>query len=215
MNYKLDYSKYAPQLASGDAKNFLMAASSPLERARRSLARNSAAPPTDKPQTAPAPVPPPRKDKPQPRLPQEQRRPAPPPKRRRKRPPVILAAITGLLLSAIVLLAATGLYGAYCYSQNLPGDTNARASTAMYCLAVFVGCFWASAMVKRQSLKPILFIGGVYMLLSLAISWHMFTLADFKITMILLKILLTAAAAALGYLLSLIPYLINKALKHK
>ena len=132
-----------------------------------------------------------------------------------KRPPVFLATFTGLLLSAVVLLAATGLYGAYCYSQGLPGDTNVRASTLMYSLAVFFGCFWASAMVKRQSLKPLFFIGSIYIILSLVISYQLLDLADFKPMMILLKVLLTAGAALLGYFLSLIPYLINKRKKNR
>lgn len=134
--------------------------------------------------------------------------------KRVKRPPIITATVTGLLLSAIVLLAATGLYGAYCYAHGTYGDVNVTASTALYALAVFVGCFWASAVVKRRSKLPPIIIGAVYILISLVISARLFELADFKLLMVFQKILFTAVAGFAGYALSLIPYLINRAIKH-
>lgn len=209
--YRIDYSKPAPAMASG-VSNFLLPVSS-LERARRNLAREA-----ESKDTPPKASPPPPRPLPRPEPPQE-----PPKKARRtakksgkpKRPPVIIASITGLLASAIILLAATGLYGAYCFSRGLPGDVNVYASTAMYCLSVFCGSFWAGAVVKRQSLAPVCVIGGTYMVISIAVSLHLFGLAEFKFTMILFKIVLTAAAALLGFALSLIPYLINRAIKRK
>lgn len=132
-----------------------------------------------------------------------------------KQPKVVAATISGLIFSFIVLLAETGLWGFYCYSRTLPGDTNAQASTFMYCLAVFAGSFWAAAVVKRRSLKPSLIICGVFLALSLLISLHLFSWQEVKIKMLLLKILLTIAAAACGFVLSLVPYLINKSIKQK
>lgn len=135
--------------------------------------------------------------------------------RRAKRPPVIIATITGLLLSAIVLLAITGLYGAYCYSQGRHGDASVTASTAMYATAVFVGCFWSAAVVRRQSKLPPIIIGAVFIILSLVISARLFSPADFKLLMIVQKILFTAVAGFAGWALSLIPYLIGRARKRK
>ncbi len=132
-----------------------------------------------------------------------------------KQPKVVTATISGLIFAAIVLLAETGIWGFYCYSRTLPGDTNVQASTFMYCLAVFAGSFWAAAVVKRRSLKPSLFICGVFLGLSLLISLHLFSWQEIKLTMLLLKILLTFAAAAGGFVLSLVPYLINKSIKKK
>lgn len=133
---------------------------------------------------------------------------------RRKRTPVTAAIISGLICSAIVLLTEVGIWGLYCYSRGLPGDTNVTASTFMYCFAVFAGCFWAGAVVKRRSLRPVLVLCGVFMALSLLVSLRLFSLAEFKIKMILLKLLFTVIAALLGFVLSLAPYLINKAIKH-
>ena len=132
-----------------------------------------------------------------------------------KQPKVVTATISGLIFAAIVLLAETGIWGFYCYSRTLPGDTNVQASTFMYCLAVFAGSFWAAAVVKRRSLKPSLFICGVFLGLSLLISLHLFSWQEIKLKMLLLKILLTFAAAAGGFVLSLVPYLINKSIKKK
>lgn len=132
-----------------------------------------------------------------------------------KQPKVVIATISGLIFAAIVLLAETGIWGFYCYSRTLPGDTNVQASTFMYCLAVFAGSFWAAAVVKRRSLKPSLFICGVFLGLSLLISLHLFSWQEIKLKMLLLKILLTFAAAAGGFVLSLVPYLINKSIKKK
>ena len=132
-----------------------------------------------------------------------------------KQPKVVTATISGLIFAAIVLLAETGIWGFYCYSRTLPGDTNVQASTFMYCLAVFAGSFWAAAVVKRRSLKPSLFICGVFLGLSLLISLHLFSWQEIKLKMLLLKILLTFAAAAGGFVLSLVPYLINKSSKKK
>ena len=132
-----------------------------------------------------------------------------------KQPKVVAATISGLVFAAIVLLAETGIWGFYCYSRTLPGDTNVQASTFMYCLAVFAGSFWAAAVVKRRSLKPSLFICGVFLGLSLLISLHLFSWQEIKLKMLLLKILLTFAAAAAGFVLSLVPYLINKTKKKK
>ena len=132
-----------------------------------------------------------------------------------KQPKVVTATISGLIFAAIVLLAETGIWGFYCYSRTLPGDTNVQASTFMYCLAVFAGSFWAAAVVKRRSLKPSLFICGVFLGLSLLISLHLFSGQEIKLKMLLLKILLTFAAAAGGFVLSLVPYLINKSIKKK
>lgn len=210
--YSIDYSKPAPALASS-AGDFLLRVSS-LERARRNLAREA-----ERKDAPPKSAPPPPKPIPRPEPPQEDE----PPKARRtvkkrskpKRPPVIIAIISGLLVSAIILLAATGLYGTYCFSRGLPGDVNVYASTAMYCLAVFCGSFWAGAVVKRQSLVPVYVIGGAYLVTSIAVSLHLFGLAEFKFTMLLFKIVLTAAAALLGFALSLIPYLINRAIKRQ
>lgn len=213
--YSIDYSKPAPALASS-AGDFLLRVSS-LERARRNLAREAErkdAPPQSAP---PPPKPVPRPEPPQEDEPPKARRTAPKrskPKRP-KRPPVIIAIISGLLVSAIILLAATGLYGTYCFSRGLPGDVNVYASTAMYCLAVFCGSFWAGAVVKRQSLVPVCVIGGAYLLTSIAVSMHLFGLSEFKFTMLLFKIVLTAASALLGFALSLIPYLINRAIKRQ
>ena len=103
--------------------------------------------------------------------------------------------------------------GSYCYSHTLPGDTNVKASTFMYCFALFAGNFWAGAVVRRRSLKPGLIICGVFLALSLIISLNLFSWREIKIKMFLLKIVLTAAAAAAGFILSLVPYLINKAIK--
>ena len=128
---------------------------------------------------------------------------------------ILLITISGLIFAAIVLLAETGIWGFYCYSRTLPGDTNVQASTFMYCLAVFAGSFWAAAVVKRRSLKPSLFICGVFLGLSLLISLHLFSWQEIKLKMLLLKILLTFAAAAGGFVLSLVPYLINKSIKKK
>ncbi len=208
--YSIDYSKPAPALASG-AGDFLLRVSS-LERARRNLAREAER------KTAPAAPPP--QPLPRPEPPQNDTE---PPRQRRtakksdkpKRPPVIIASVTGLLVSAVILLAATGLYGAYCFSRGLPGDVNVYASTAMYCLAVFCGSFWAGAVVKRQSLVPLYVIGAVYLITSVAVSLHLFELSEFKFTMLLFKIVLTAGAALLGFVLSLIPYLINRAIKRR
>lgn len=135
--------------------------------------------------------------------------------RKAKQPKVIAATISGLLVAAIVLLAECGLWGFYCYSHNIPGDTNVNASTFMYCLAVFAGNFWAGAMVRRRTLKPSLIICGVFLLASLVISLNLFSWREIKIKMFLLKILLTLAAATLGFILSLAPYLVNKALKRR
>lgn len=132
-----------------------------------------------------------------------------------KQPKIVTATISGLIFAAIVLLAETGIWGFYCYSRTLPGDTNVQASTFMYCLAVFAGSFWAAAVVKRRSLKPSLFICGVFLGLSLLISLHLFSWQEIKLKMLLLKILLTFAAAAGGFVLSLVPYLINKSIKKK
>lgn len=132
-----------------------------------------------------------------------------------RQPKVISATISGLIFAAIVLLAETGLWGFYCYSRTLPGDTNVQASTFMYCLAVFAGSFWAAAVVKRRSLKPSLIICGVFLGLSLLISLQLFSWQEIKLKMLLLKILLTLAAAACGFVLSLVPYLINKSIKQK
>ena len=132
-----------------------------------------------------------------------------------KQPKVVTATISGLIFAAIVLLAETGIWGFYCYSRTLPGDTNVQASTFMYCLAVFAGSFWAAAVVKRRSLKPSLFLCGVFLGLSLLISLHLFSWQEIKLKMLLLKILLTFAAAAGGFVLSLVPYLINKSIKKK
>lgn len=208
-NYSIDYSKHAPALAS-DAGDFLLHVSS-LERARRNLAREA-----ERKAETPKYAPPPPKPVPRPEPPQED-----PPKTRRtatnrgkpKRPPVIVAIISGLFVSAVILLAATGLYGTYCFSRGLPGDVNVYASTAMYCLAVFCGSFWAGAVVKRQSLMPVYVIAGAYLATSIAVSLHLFELSEFKFTMLLLKIILTAGSALLGFVLSLIPYLINRAIK--
>lgn len=232
--YKLNYSKYIPSMASG-AGQFLPGgifraanASSPLERARRSLAKDQARqqakqtpvkprPPEPKPEPPKRPEAP----KPQPPKPQPPRKTTrrgsrkSPKKQRAKRTPVFTATLSGLLFSALFLLAAIGLYGAYCFSQGLPGDTNVKASTAIYCLSVFVGGFWASAVVKRKSVAPLIIIGCVYMLLSLLISWRLFEPASFKFIMIFEKILLTAIALIFSYLFSLIPYLINKAFKQR
>lgn len=134
---------------------------------------------------------------------------------RTKRPPLITATISGLLVSAIILLATTGLYGAYCFSQGEPGDTNVTASTLLYLLAVFSGSFWAAAVVKRQSTAPVVIICATYMVLSLVFSAGLFSVKSFKILMILEKILLTAASGLIGYGLSAVPYLLNRALKHK
>lgn len=133
--------------------------------------------------------------------------------RKSKQPKVISATISGLIAAAIVLLAEVGLWGSYCYSHTLPGDTNVNASTFMYCFALFAGNFWAGAVVRRRSLKPSLIICGVFLLLSLLISLHLFSWREIKIKLLLLKIVLTAAAAAAGFILSLVPYLINKAIK--
>lgn len=133
--------------------------------------------------------------------------------RKPKQPRVITAAISGLIVAAIVLLAEVGLWGSYCYSHTLPGDTNVKASTFMYCFALFAGNFWAGAVVRRRSLKPGLIICGVFLALSLIISLNLFSWREIKIKMFLLKIVLTAAAAAAGFILSLVPYLINKAIK--
>ncbi len=132
-----------------------------------------------------------------------------------KQPKVVTATISGLIFAAIVLLAETGIWGFYCYSRTLPGDTNVQASTFMYCLAVFAGSFWAAAVVKRRSLKPSLFICSVFLGLSLLVSLHLFSWQEIKLKMLLLKILLTFAAAAAGFVLSLVPYLINKSIKKK
>lgn len=240
--YIPNYSKQAPLLASSggsfSASDFMLSATSglsPLERARKSLAKNQ--------QTAPPPTQPhrpPKQERPEKQhnntenseqqavKPQTARknslttkasRPAkrqPTIKSRRvKRPPVITATVTGLVLSAVVLLAATGLYGAYCFSRGTHGDVSVTASAAMYALAVFVGCLWSSAMVKRQSYAPPIIIGAAYLTVSLIISARLFGVADFKILMILEKLLLTAIAGFAGYALSLIPYLLNKATKHR
>ncbi len=130
-----------------------------------------------------------------------------------KQPKIISATISGLIAAAIVLLAEVGLWGSYCYSHTLPGDTNVQASTFMYCFALFAGNFWAGAVVRRRSLKPSLIICGIFLLLSLIISLNLFSWREIKIKMFLLKIVLTAAAAAAGFILSLVPYLINKAIK--
>lgn len=135
--------------------------------------------------------------------------------RRAKRPPVITATVTGLLLSAIVLLAITGLYGAWCYTKGTHGDASVTASTAMYSLAVFIGCFWAAAVVRRQTKLPCIIIGAAYVICSVVVSAQIFTPADFKILMIIQKTLITAVAGAAGYALSLIPYLIGRATKRK
>ena len=92
-----------------------------------------------------------------------------------KQPKVVTATISGLIFAAIVLLAETGIWGFYCYSRTLPGDTNVQASTFMYFPAVFAGSFWSAAVVKRRSLTPSLFICGVCLGLSLLISLHLFS----------------------------------------
>lgn len=135
--------------------------------------------------------------------------------RRLKRPPIITATITGLLLSVIVLLATTGLYGAYCYAHGTHGDSSVTASIAMYMLAVFCGCFWSAAVVKRRSTLPPIIIGSVYLICSVVISAQMFTVADFKFLMIIQKLIFTGLAGFAGYVLSIVPYLLNKALRHK
>lgn len=85
----------------------------------------------------------------------------------------------------------------------------------MYCLALFAGNFWAGAVVRRRSLKPSLIICAVFLALSLFISLNLFSWREIKIQMFLLKIVITAAAAALGFILSIVPYLINKELKRR
>ena len=228
--YKVNYNTAACGLASGSA-DFLPVGShddgrllaSSLERARRNLARNAAAqPPAPQPE-APLPEKPEREPEREPeKKPErkterktERKSAAPKAKRSRgnKRPPVILACVTGLLLSAVLLLAMCGAYGAYCFAKGLPGDASAHASTMIYCCSVLFGCFWASALVKRKTLKPVIFIGGMHWLLSLIVSSQLFELAEFKISMIVLKLVITAVAAGLGYLLAFIPYLINRAVK--
>lgn len=232
------------QAPAGDFSASQLLAITPLERARKSLAQNQAAQPAPEPEKPEKPHLPHRPEKPhhkEPETPQEpseapehtghtkhthanqterraakKRRSAQPQikSKRVKRPPIITATVTGLLLSAIVLLAATGLYGAYCYAHGTYGDVNVTASTALYALAVFVGCFWAAAVVKRRSKLPPIIIGVVYIVISLVISARLFELADFKLLMIVQKILFTAVAGFAGYALSLIPYLINRAFKH-
>lgn len=134
---------------------------------------------------------------------------------RKKRTPTFAACISGLICAALVLLTEVGIWGLYCYSRGLPGDTNANASTFMYCFAVFAGCFWAGAVVKRRSLKPVLLLCGVFMGTSLLVSLRLFSLKEFKFSMILLKTLFTAISAILGFVLSLAPYLINKWIKRQ
>lgn len=235
--YNPNYSKLTPLLASpnsgffgGNSSAPNLLAITPLERARKSLAQNQAAqppaksqPPHQPEQTVSEPVRETnRKERPatkvtHPAKPTARRNgPAPKIKSRRvKRPPVITATVTGLLLSAVVLLAVTGLYGAYCYAQGTHGDASVKASTAIYALAVFAGCFWSAAVVRRQSKLPPIIIGAVYVIVSLVISAQIFTLADFKLLMICQKILITAVAGAAGYVLSLIPYLLGRATKRR
>ncbi len=226
--YRVNYNTAAYGLASGSA-DFLPSDShldnsrladgrlqaSSLERARRNLARNAQPQtPEKQPEKLPeAPMP----EKPDPEHKPERKTAVPKAKRRRtnKRPPVILACVTGVMLSAVLLLAMSGLYGSYCFAKGLPGDASVHVSTMIYCCSVLLGCFWASALVKRKTLKPVIFIGGVHWLLSIIISAQLFELAEFKISMILLKIVITAVAAGLGYLLSFIPYLINRAVKRQ
>lgn len=225
--YRVNYNTAAYGLASSGA-DFLPSdnhlddgrlQASSLERARRNLARNTAAqPPEKQPEYQPeAPLPEKPEPEHKPEYKPERKTAAPKARRRRtnKRPPVILACVTGVILSAVLLLAMSGLYGAYCFAQGLPGDASVHASTMIYCCSVLLGCFWASALVKRKTLKPVIFIGGVHWLLSIIISAQLFELAEFKISMILLKIVITAVAAGLGYLLSFIPYLINRAVKRQ
>ncbi|MBQ3199614.1 MAG: hypothetical protein IJB67_04550 [Firmicutes bacterium] len=226
--YRVNYNTTAYGLASGSA-DFLPACghsdgrlmASSLERARRNLARNAQSQVPEKLPDAHLPEKPEREPEYRPehkpeRKPERQSA-APKAKHRRtnKRPPVILACVTGVILSAVLLLALSGAYGAYCFAKGLPGDASVHASTMIYCCSVLMGCFWASALVKRRTLKPVIFIGGVHWLLSLIISAQLFELAEFKISMILLKIVITALAAGLGYLLSFIPYLINRAIKRQ
>ena len=203
--YSIDYSRPAPALASGNG-NFLAVSS--LERARRNLAREAQQTPPPKKAAAPPPAPKPEPPQEPPRRQPSAKKPARP-----KRPPAILATLSGLLLSGIILLAATGLYGAYCFSRGLPGDVNVYASTIMYCLAVFAGCFWAGAMVKRKTLVPAGIICATYLVISVVVSLQLFSLAEFKFTMLLFKVLITAVAGLAGFVLSVIPYLINQALK--
>lgn len=241
--YNLHYNKLAPcwQAPASDFSAPQPLAITPLERARKSLAQNQTTQPNqpEKPHLPHKPEAPHHKE---PEPPQEraertehtghtqhthtrqtERKTAPKRRnaqpqiksRRVKRPPIITATFTGLLLSAIVLLAATGLYGAYCYTHGTYGDVNVTASTALYALAVFVGCFWAAAVVKRRSKLPSIIIGVVYIVISLVISARLFELADFKLLMIVQKILFTTVAGFAGYTLSVIPYLINRAFKHQ
>lgn len=240
--YTPNYNRPIPLLTSSggtfSAPDYMLSAASgdsPLERARKSLAKNqqTTPPPTKKPQRPPKPIKSENREQsePQTQKPQAARQTTikqstlnrksgtnrqPTIKSRRvKRPPVITATVTGLLLSVVVLLAATGLYGAYCFSQGTHGDVNVTASAVMYGLAVFVGCFWSSAVVKRQSYAPPIIIGAAYLIASLVISAKLFPIADFKPLMILEKSMFTAVAGFAGYALSLIPYLINKAAKRR
>lgn len=228
--YKVNYNTAACSLASGSA-DFLPVGNrdderllaSSLERARRNLARNAAAQQPEaslpeKPEYEPEREPekkPERKPKRKFERKTEHKSAAPKAKRSRgnKRPPVILACVTGLLLSAVLLLAMCGAYGAYCFTKDLPGDASVHASTMIYCCSVLFGCFWASALVKRKTLKPVIFIGGIHWLLSLIVSSQLFELAEFKVSMIMLKLVITAVSSSLGYLLAFIPYLINRAVK--
>lgn len=194
-----------------------------LKKPQLNLPKSKAAKPAEKP--AERPPEPPRRPERRTASPtdrQPEKRPAKPqakpkPKAKAKRPSkysqIAIAAISGLIFAAIVLLAECGLWGFYCYSHTLPGDTNVKASTLMYCLALFAGNFWAGAVVRRRSLKPSLIICAVFLALSLLISLNLFSWREIKIQMFLLKIVITAAAAALGFILSLAPYLINKELK--
>ncbi len=203
--YELNYSKYAPVSASRK-KNFFAALWQKNERdsiedANIAALKNRAKAEKQKRKRIA------KIEKAQ----RQQREQAKKPKRRRT--PVFLATLTGLLWSVVILLALTGLYGFYCYSRGFHGDGNVRVSTAIYCLSVMMGSFWAGAVVKRRSWQPCLIISVIYMLLSLIISLRLFELGDFRLKYIVMKLFMTAFASLLGFVFSLIPYLIGKSLK--
>ncbi len=123
---------------------------------------------------------------------------------------VMLGIISGLMCSFIVLAACAGFYGIWCYSQGMPGDVNVKASVCMYCTAVLLGSIWGTAAVRGRSKAPVLWIVGVFMVLSLAGSWQMFGWASMKPGMIVIKLLMTVLAAFVGWVIGGVPYLLRR-----
>jgi putative membrane protein (TIGR04086 family) len=204
--YELNYSKYAPVSATRKKNFFALFGQNPIqesiEDANIAALKNKAKAEKQK-----------RKRIQKIEKAQREQRERQANKPRRKRTPVFVATLTGLLWSVVILLALTGLYGFYCYSRGFHGDGNVRVSTAIYCLSVMMGSFWAGAVVKRRSWKPCVIICAVYMLLSLIVSLRLFELGEFRLKYIAMKLFMTFFASALGFVLSLIPYLIGKSLK--